>query len=225
MDSPIRVGDTIRRPQNENTALVQRVLSHLEDAGVAWAPRALGIDEQEREVLSWIPGETATSGDQVDLHLLARMVRRLHDLTSGWFEGVECVIHDDLQPRNVVVRDSVPVGLIDWEQARPGRRVDDVAKLCWSFIEPTPHQDPTELGRRWGRVVSDYGIAFDGDVVATVFLQTKACAEDIEREAARQSERHQALADRGDHLALRTMHGWAVANEEALRMGFATPTR
>jgi aminoglycoside phosphotransferase (APT) family kinase protein len=214
------MGDTVRRSQNENTALVQRVLRRLEAAGVAWAPRHLGIDEEEREVLSWIPGQRASSGGQIDLFLLAGIVRQLHDLTAGLVEGFECVIHDDLQPRNVVVHDRVPVGLIDWKQARPGRRVEDVAKLCWSFIEPTPERDPVDLGKRWRHLVGEYGLETPDDVVATVLAQTEACAEDIEREAARQSVRHQALANRGDHLALRTMHSWAVANEHALRMGF-----
>lgn len=62
--SPIHVGDTVRCPQSKNTGVVQRVLRHLEAAGVPWAPRALGIDEEEREVLSWVPGETASSGDE-----------------------------------------------------------------------------------------------------------------------------------------------------------------
>ena len=61
VNSPVRIGDTVRRSQNENSGLVQRVLLHLEAASVAWAPRALGIDEEEREVLSWIPGETVYS--------------------------------------------------------------------------------------------------------------------------------------------------------------------
>jgi hypothetical protein len=100
-----------------------------------------------------------------------------------------------------------------------------VAKLCWSFIEPTPKRDPVDLGKRWRYLVGAYGLKTPDDVVATVLAQTEACAEDIEREAARQSVRHQALANRGDHLALRTMHSWAVANEHALRMGFGASGR
>src|SRR5690606_19505355 len=144
--------------------------------------RALGIDEEEREVLSWIPGDTASSGTEVDLILLVSIVRQLHDLTANLVEGFECVIHDDLQPRNVVVQDRAPVGLVDWEQARPGRRVEDVAKLCWSFIEPTPDRDPVELGQLWRHLVVTYQLQTPDDVVATVLTQTEACAQDIERE-------------------------------------------
>lgn len=217
VDHPIRIGDTVRRARTENTALVQRVLCVLEEAGAAWAPRGLGIDELGREVVSWIPGDTATLGGEIDLVALAGIVRQLHDLTDGMVDGFDCVIHGDLQPRNVVVRDGAPVGLIDWEQARPGRRIEDVAKLCWSFIEPTPHSDPVEVGRQWRYLAAAYGLEPADVLLPTVVAQILACANDIEREAARHSVRHQALAARGDHLALRAMHRWVVASERTLQ--------
>ena len=217
VDHPLRIGKTVRRARSENTAFVQRVLRLLEDAGAAWAPRGLGIDELGREVVSWIPGHTAASGDEIDLIPLAGVVRQLHDLTAAMVDGFECVIHDDLQPRNIVVRDRFPVGLIDWEQARPGRRVDDVAKLCWSFIEPTSDSDPVEIGERWRQLAEASGLETVDVLLSTVLAQVQNCAEDIEREAAGHSVRHQALAARGDHVALRAMHGWVVANERPLR--------
>lgn len=167
----MRVCNTVRRAAGPNTALVHRVLGHLEDAGVPWAPRALGVDDEGYEVLSWIPGVTTTAGHEIDLPALARMVRSLHDLTAGFVPGHECVIHDDLQPRNVVVRHEMPVGLIDWEQARPGKRVEDVANLCWSFVEPTPHSDCGDVGRRWRAVADDYGLEASDDLVATVLAR------------------------------------------------------
>jgi hypothetical protein len=216
MDGIVRIGDTVRRPGQTNTELVARVLRLLETEGVPWAPRFVGMDDEGREILSWISGSTGTSGDEMDLVVLANIVRRLHDLTTGLVEGFECVIHDDLQPRNVVVHGRVPVGLIDWEQARPGRRVEDVAKLCWSFIEPTPGRNPIEIGRDWRSLVQAYGLDPSGDLLSTAIAQIDACAKDIERESARGSLRHQALATRGDHLVLRAMHSWASENETTL---------
>jgi hypothetical protein len=67
MDSPVRVGDTVRRAQRENTGLVQQVLRHLEDAGVAWAPRALGIDEREAARKSVRHQALANRGDHLTL--------------------------------------------------------------------------------------------------------------------------------------------------------------
>lgn len=217
VDGPLRIGDTVRRARSDRTVFVQRVLRRLEDEGVAWSPRPLGIDELDREVVSWISGETAASGDEIDLLPLVGIVRQLHDLTAGLVDGFECVIHDDLQPRNIVIRDRRPVGLIDWEQARPGRRIDDVAKLCWSFIEPSRESDPTQIGQRWRHLAMAYGLDPVDALLPTVLVQMEACAEDIERGSAEGSSRHEALAARGDHVALRATHSWAVVNERSLR--------
>ena len=206
----------MRRPVRPNTAFVLRVLRHVEATGATWAPRALGIDEHGLEVVSWIRGETPGSGDEVDVLALARIVRELHDLTEDLVEGSECVIHDDIQPRNAVVQGRRPVGLIDWEQARPGRRVDDVANLCWSFIEPTAGSDPSEISRRWRLVVDAYGLDDRALLVPTVLARMVTCAEDIEREAARGSTRHQSLAERGDHDAIRAMHRWVSEHARLL---------
>jgi hypothetical protein len=177
----------------------------------------LRIDELGREVLSWSPGDTATPGNQADVLLLAGIGRQLHDLTAALVDRFDCLIHDDLQPRNVVVRGRTAIGLIDWEQARPGRRVEDVAKLCWSFIEPTPNRDPVEIGERWREVVNVYGFKPADALLSMVLDQTQASADDIEREMARGSVRHRTLAARGDHIGLRAMHSWVVANESTLR--------
>ena len=217
VDSPIRRGSTVHRPARGNTEFTQRLLSHLEDSGAGWSPRALGFDEEGREVVTWIPGEVATSGEEVDMTELARIVRDLHDLTNGLVAGFECVIHDDLQPRNTIVRERRPVGLIDWEQARPGRRVEDVANLCWSFAEPTPDGDREHVAQQWRSVVDAYGLDEREAVVSTVLSRMAVCAEDIEREPARGSARHRALAERGDHLAIGSMRAWVVTNAKFLQ--------
>ena len=109
-----------------NTALVQAVLNRLALAEVAWAPRFVGIEHGD-EILSWLPGapmhDWASAPERLDG--LTVIVRQLHDLTVGWVPGVECVVHDDLQPRNVVVAPDGQLGLIDWEQCRGGHRIED----------------------------------------------------------------------------------------------------
>ncbi|MBN8880879.1 MAG: aminoglycoside phosphotransferase family protein, partial [Salana multivorans] len=58
-DGVVRVGDTVRRPIGDHSALVHRVLRHLEDAGFAGAPRLLGVDDRQREILTFVDGEVA----------------------------------------------------------------------------------------------------------------------------------------------------------------------
>jgi len=213
---PIRVGDTVRRPARANSGFVQGVLLHLERAGVAWSPRALGLDEQGRETLSWINGTAAASGADVDLAELARMVREFHDRTAGFARDSECVIHDDLQPRNVIVERTHPIGLIDWEQARPGRRVEDVANLCWAFVEPTPGSDPHDIARQWRFIVDAYSLDRPEELVPTVLSRMAVCVDDIERNAAQGSVRHRRLADLGHHDGIRAMHAWTMDHRRLL---------
>jgi aminoglycoside phosphotransferase (APT) family kinase protein len=199
-----------------NTAFVQTVLHRLEQAGVAWSPRALGVDDEGHEVVSWLDGDTVSTGDDVDLAELTLMVRELHDLTTDLAGGQECVVHDDLQPRNIVIRSGRPVGLIDWEQARPGRRVDDVSSLCWSFTQPCASSDPRSVAKRWRLVVDAYELDDRRTLIPTILERMTTCAVAIERCAAAGSARHRVLLDRGDHEAIREALAWSDRHRAAL---------
>ena len=56
----VRVGDTVRRPQRRTSPATHALLRHLADVGFTGAPRFLGIDELDREVLSYVPGTAIT---------------------------------------------------------------------------------------------------------------------------------------------------------------------
>ena len=53
----MRIGDTVRRPLRPFSLTVQAYLAHLRDAGFTGAPLPFGVDEQGREVLSFVPGD------------------------------------------------------------------------------------------------------------------------------------------------------------------------
>ena len=57
----VRVGDTVRRAAGPWTPAVHALLAHLAARGFAGAPRPLGFDEQGREVLTFLAGETVGS--------------------------------------------------------------------------------------------------------------------------------------------------------------------
>jgi hypothetical protein len=52
----VKVGDTVRRPQGEWSPAVHALLPHFEAVGFDGAPRFLGVDEQGREILSFVEG-------------------------------------------------------------------------------------------------------------------------------------------------------------------------
>jgi aminoglycoside phosphotransferase (APT) family kinase protein len=142
------------------------LLRHLEEEDFGGAPRALGFDDQGREVLTYIDGEVgaglpeADAGpvepdhwvwrDDVLVHL-GTLVRAFHDAaaTFPWSgrewqvevrQPVETVCHNDLSPWNVVFRAGVPVALIDWESGAPGPRAWDLGYAAWRWVPFWPEE-------------------------------------------------------------------------------------
>src|SRR4029450_3980440 len=86
----VRAGDTVRRNAGPWTPAVHALLRHLEYVGFTGAPRALGIDERGREVLSYLEGECGEYPlaphwvtDEA-LVAVATMLRRFHDAQYGF---------------------------------------------------------------------------------------------------------------------------------------------
>jgi Ser/Thr protein kinase RdoA (MazF antagonist) len=86
----VRVGSTVRRPVQPQSAAVADYLQHLEGAGFAGAPRFLGRDRAGRDVLDFLAGEVAGDPPQpwaADDELLVsvgRLLRNLHDASEGY---------------------------------------------------------------------------------------------------------------------------------------------
>ena len=163
----MRIGDTVRRPLRPFSLTVQAYLAHLRDAGFTGAPLPLGVDEQGREVLSFVSGEVARwppppemAGEDV-LVALARLVRSLHEASAGWVPPpgavwggspassgrvagrAELVSHRDYALGNVVFRDGLPAALIDFDLARPTTRLYDIVNALW-FWAPLKWGDPRD---------------------------------------------------------------------------------
>jgi hypothetical protein len=187
----VRVGDTVRRPRARWSPAVHALLRHFEEAGFDGAPRFLGIDEDGREILSYVDGDPGLSpvpaGDEVVVEL-ARLVRRMHDAQEGfshpgpWFgdRTGPVVCFGDFFPPNVVFRDGLPVALIDWDLATPGKRATDVGALAswWAPLRPDEEAAryglPTDRrGRRLRAICDAYGLEERGDVVEQALAQRR----------------------------------------------------
>jgi Ser/Thr protein kinase RdoA (MazF antagonist) len=129
----VRVGATVRRPVGPHSPFVHALLAHLERAGFTAAPRFLGIDDRGREILSYLHGQVPDNLDpgwtDGQLAGAARLLRRFHDATadSPLAGAAEVVCHGDISPVNTVFAEGQPVALIDFDMARPGPRIWDVA--------------------------------------------------------------------------------------------------
>lgn len=160
----VRIGQTVRRPRQVQSAAVAAYLCHLEDAGFEGAPRFLGTDTKGRDVLEHLSGATAGQppedwvADDGLMAPLGALVRRLHTASAGFqqppglpffrdtmpdppeharlLDPPTIVGHNDVTPQNVIIRFGVPVGLVDFDLAGPTTPAREVANtaLHWAPI-------------------------------------------------------------------------------------------
>lgn len=149
-----RIGDTVRRRTGPWTPTVHTLLQHLETVGFAGAPRVLGIDEEGREILSFLAGAVAMRPWPPVLRAdrgviaMARLLRQYHEAVSSFTPGPDAhwrvpdsawqpgmiVRHGDFAPWNAVWQGEGLVGVIDWDLADPGYPLEDVAQLAWYVV-------------------------------------------------------------------------------------------
>lgn len=188
-------------------AVGAHLLAYLSDVGFEHTPRPMGFDDHDREVLSFLEGDsgrdagTRISADSA-LTNFARLLRDYHDHVrdyvppsdAAWAlpappDGrFEVVCHGDFAPWNVVWSGDAPVGILDFDMAHPCGVVDDVA---YALAYSVPFRDDSDtrrmLGtdvvpsrsRRVGLFAEAYGIETDGLVDRVVERQLKY-AHDVE---------------------------------------------
>ena len=231
-----RVGDTVRRTQGVRAEFVHELLGHLESRGWSGAPRYLGVDDAGREILAYIEGHVAwdTEGRpagvwaHASLAQGAALLRELHDLTAGTplAGDAEVVCHNDLSPRNTVYLDNGeglrPVAFIDWDMAAPGRRLDDVARMCWQYTglgqSPVTAIEAGELLR----VICDgYGLRDRGGVVEAILWWQDRCWRGMRELADDGDPAMVGLRERGVIDGVHAAHAWVAERrgvlEDALR--------
>ncbi|HZU72457.1 MAG TPA: GNAT family N-acetyltransferase [Acidimicrobiales bacterium] len=162
----VRVGDTVRRPWGPWVPTTRALLAHLEAEGFP-APRHRGVDEDDREVLTWVRGAPSWLeharhwGSPERLAEAGRLVRRLHDALDrfevpdgavwrgGWDrpeDGHGPICHHDLAPWNVVIGPTGELSVIDWDGAGPGDRMAELAYAACGFVPVKGDAKCFELG-------------------------------------------------------------------------------
>jgi len=175
--SVVRVGDTVRRPVSPASPVIRGVLRRLELAGFDDAPRWLGVDEQGRDVLSWIEGETFTERGRMHPYLddaagriifsqsqvcaAMALLRRFHDAL-----GDDLLCHGDFGPWNIVWRDELPHAVIDFDAVRRADPSEDVGYALRMFIGyGRAEAEPLELVAITRAAVKAFGAEFDVPVL------------------------------------------------------------
>ena len=182
-----RSGDVVLRESRPWSATVLVLLRHLEREGFAGAPRVVepGFDDQGREMLSFIAGESPQPfawSDEAAADI-GRMLADLHRATSTftpprdatwmpwWGRDLPAATmgigHCDAAPWNILAVEGRPIALIDWDTAGPVGVMWDLAQTAW--LNAQLHDDelagrlelpPLDARARRLRAIADgYGLA------------------------------------------------------------------
>ncbi|MFF4411642.1 aminoglycoside phosphotransferase family protein [Streptosporangium sp. NPDC001559] len=210
----VRLGDTVRRPTHPWTPAVHALLRFLEEAGFPYSPRVLGIDQEGREILTYLDGESGPRSwakvvEEPGLTAFARLLRDYHDAVAGfrppqglrWSSGEaeprddEVICHGDFGPWNIVWQGERPVGILDWDYARPRPRLHDIA---YALEYVAPFRDDAEC-LRWLRYPTPPNRRHRLELFATAYGLTSTtglidAVIDVQRDVIEQVRR---LADAG----------------------------
>lgn len=176
-DGAVRVGQTVRRVAGAQTPAVHALLRHLEAVGFVGAPRALGIDGDGREVLTYLEG--CTVGDtrpwpawvhsDTALVSVGRWLRDFHAASRSfqplpgaqWFGD-----HNDLRVGELIGHhDAAPYNAV-WRPAPTGSDLSDgelVGFIDWDLAGPaTPLRDLSFVVLTWVPLTARDVAAADG---------------------------------------------------------------
>ena len=164
----VLVDGTVRRPARDNSEAVQRLLRHIRATGFLAVPEPYGFDSEGREKVSFIEGEVprpplpawaATTGT---IHAIGELIGAFREATASyvpqrkerWFAspGIPAeftshgrVGHNDIDFGNIIFKDRVPVGIIDFDYAAPSDPIWDIAVAAFYLV---PLRDPASIDQR-----------------------------------------------------------------------------
>jgi hypothetical protein len=226
-DGAVRVGDTVRRLAGPWTPAVHALLSYLADRGFTGAPRPLGFDEQGREVLTFLEGETvgrrkprpAWVHAEDTLVQVARWMRGYHQLVADfvpppdavwrdggtWSPGL-IIAHNDATTHNAAWYQGRLTGFFDWDVAGPAAPEWDLAMTGYTWVPLHARYVVAAEGftdfagrpRRLGRFLDAYGWSgTTGEFLEVVEARMTAHAGKIRDGAAAGDEAAKRLLDQG----------------------------
>ncbi|WP_433826007.1 aminoglycoside phosphotransferase family protein [Actinoplanes sp. CA-015351] len=208
------------------------MLQHLEDAGFDGAPAPRGIDDDRREILTLLPGETVGEGrpypewahSDETLWQVAQWLREYHAVVAGfvppagaqwrkggtWEPGL-IIGHNDAAPCNAVWSGERITGFFGWDFAGPVTAEADLAFTVFAWVPLSARAVATPEGfiafgdrqRRLRLMLDAYGWRGEStEMVRETRDRISASIHDIRRLAAAGDPGCQQLVEAGYDMEL-----------------------
>lgn len=207
-----RRGNIVYRTGGPWSTAVLALLGDLQRLGFGYAPAPIGMDDQGREMISFLTGEPmmrpwrAVMFTEPALQQAAAMLRSLHDATrdlaypaeTEWRTGRaakepgQVIRHGDLGPWNTLWDGDTLTGLVDWDFAEPGEAITDLAQMALYFVPLRGEAHWQECGfpkrpdfrRRLDVLCEAYGAIAPVQVIGEIERLQRASMAEIESRAA-----------------------------------------
>jgi hypothetical protein len=204
-DGAVRVGESVRRRAGTQTPAVHALLRHLEAVGFSGAPRVIGIDDEGREVLSYLDG--CTVGDTMPWPTWAHSEQAL--VAAGQW----------LRDFHAASRSFVPPPSAQWfggrGEVRPGELVGHHDAAPYNAVwRPTPTESDPDHGELVGFI--DWDLAHPAEPVRDLAFVLLTWVPLTARDVAT-ADGFPPDVDRARRLRLLLdTYGWTGTVEEAL---------
>lgn len=244
-------GALVRRPAHAWTPTIHALLRHLRDRGLEVpVPVSCSLHEMADgaatglEVVSLVEGVAGADAwpyqaTDDGLRSAAVLLRRVHEAARDFEPPSDAVwafppltpdaltiLHGDPGPWNMAWRDGLAVGLFDWDLARPGPMLDDVA-YALDYLAPLRSDEdsvrwhgftsPPDRARRLRIFLDAYGTDIPpAEAVALVLERKRRTEVEVADLAARGLEPQRTWVADGFLERSREHRVWAEANAERL---------
>jgi hypothetical protein len=192
-----RIGGTVHRPTGPWTAAVHALLDFLAPR-LEHTPRVLGFDEQNREILTFLPGQVVDIDTELltpgQIDSLVSWTRSFHDVVAGFshpgpwrFPHVpqaSLIGHNDIAPYNVCFDGDDVAGVFDWDLAGPTTPLMELAFIAWNCVPLWRDMGDEVSAERIQRICSAYGGVHPTQIVDVVPRRIQMMLDWIPRGAA-----------------------------------------
>ena len=179
--------DLVIRPSNPWTQDVHNFLNYIIDEGAHFVPKPYGINENDEEMISFLPGDVFNYplpkkllSDSMII-CSAKLLSKYHKYSQSYISKlmgeekwmlptiypIEVMCHGDFAPYNVTIINDQAVGIIDFDTLHPGTAMWDIAYAIYRWVpftsskNPDHYDDLEEQIRKAKLFLDSYGIEAD----------------------------------------------------------------